>query len=295
MRSLSSLGKSSETYGSLLTPSVLSKLPAETRKHMARDHRDTEWSIDDVMTGLLKEIQILDMSHQYTGKPSMHGNTPPPTASFSTYTDRVSQPRSSQQRRQVECTFCKGNHKANSCTMIVDPKERLAIVKRDNLCFNCLARHKASQCNSRFACRMCKRRHHTSRCQSFQVDTRTPPTRPQSHPTMPQSFSSQPTGPQPASSQPSSAPTHQTSGYTTMASAPLSTFHTSVCLLKTAIAEVSSYTTIAEGHILFDEGAQRSFITQQLADELHLQPKPIMRQFLYLHLVHKFLHPEPWQ
>ena len=42
--------------------------------------------------------------------------------------------------------------------------------------------------------------------------------------------------------------------------------------MKTAIAEVSSYTTIAEGHILFDEGARHSFITQQLADELHLQP-----------------------
>ena len=53
-----------------------------------------------------------------------------------------------------------------------------------------------------------------------------------------------------------------------MASTPLSAFHTSVCLLKTAIADVSSYTTIAEGHILFDEGAQRSFITQQL----NLQP-----------------------
>ena len=56
-----------------------------------------------------------------------------------------------------------------------------------------------------------------------------------------------------------------------MASTPISAFHASVCLLKTAITEVSSY-TIAEGHILFDEGAQRSFIMQQLADELHLQP-----------------------
>jgi len=57
-----------------------------------------------------------------------------------------------------------------------------------------------------------------------------------------------------------------------MGSAPQTTLYTSVCLLKTAIAEVSSHTTIAEGHILFDEGAQHSFITQQLADELHLQP-----------------------
>jgi len=57
-----------------------------------------------------------------------------------------------------------------------------------------------------------------------------------------------------------------------MGSAPQTALYTSVCLLKTAIAEVSSHTTIAEGHILFDKGAQRSFITQQLAEELHLQP-----------------------
>ena len=68
MSSLSSLGKSSEMYGSLLTPSVLSKLPSETKERMARDHHDSEWSIDIVMGGLLKEIQVLDMSHQYTGK-----------------------------------------------------------------------------------------------------------------------------------------------------------------------------------------------------------------------------------
>ena len=57
-----------------------------------------------------------------------------------------------------------------------------------------------------------------------------------------------------------------------MASTPLPATYTSICLLKTAIAQVSSATTTAEGNILFDEGAQQSFITQKLADELHLQP-----------------------
>ena len=72
-----------------------------------------------------------------------------------------------------------------------------------------------------------------------------------------------------------SQPDQQTSNnqaLTTMASTPLSPSYTSICLLKTAIANVSSTTTTAEGNILFDEGAQRSFITQKLADELQLQP-----------------------
>ena len=43
--------------------------------------------------------------------------------------------------------LCKGNHKPLKCTKVVDPKERLAIVRRENLCFNCLAKHKATQCH----------------------------------------------------------------------------------------------------------------------------------------------------
>ena len=52
----------------------------------------------------------------------------------------------------------------------------------------------------------------------------------------------------------------------------LNTFSKSVCLLKTAIANVSAGDTTVEGHILFDEGAQCSFITQKLANQLQLQP-----------------------
>jgi len=46
----------------------------------------------------------------------------------------------------------------------------------------------------------------------------------------------------------------------------------SACLLKTAIADVSANSTTVDGHILFDEGTQRSFITQELADTLQIQP-----------------------
>ena len=63
-----------------------------------------------------------------------------------------------------------------------------------------------------------------------------------------------------------------TSSFTTMTPAPLSAFYTSVCLLKTAIVDVSANSTTVDGNILFNEGAQRSFITQQLADTLQLQP-----------------------
>ena len=46
----------------------------------------------------------------------------------------------------------------------------------------------------------------------------------------------------------------------------------SACLLKTAIATISSSDISLEGNILFDEGAQRSFISQEMATKLNLQP-----------------------
>jgi hypothetical protein len=42
-------------------------------------------------------------------------------------------------------------------------------------------------------------------------------------------------------------------------------------LLQTARATVGNQTTYCEANILFDEGAQRSFITKDLATRLQLQ------------------------
>ena len=44
-------------------------------------------------------------------------------------------------------------------------------------------------------------------------------------------------------------------------------------LLKTAISDVSASHLSADANILFDEGAQRSFITQKLADDIQIQHK----------------------
>ena len=44
------------------------------------------------------------------------------------------------------------------------------------------------------------------------------------------------------------------------------------CLLKTAIAMVGSEQFKAEANILFDEGAQRSFIRQDLVRQLQIKP-----------------------
>jgi len=46
MRALSSLGKEPESYGSLLTAIVLARLPHEIKKNLAREHTNSEWTIE---------------------------------------------------------------------------------------------------------------------------------------------------------------------------------------------------------------------------------------------------------
>lgn len=262
MRALSSLEQPPESYGALLTSVILNKLAPETKIHMARDHYDSQWSIDELLASILKEIRIFEASQQSGCRQNSHASSLPTTSSFYTSTNNNRETSHEKPRRSPSCVFCKGTHKPRSCPTITCHKECLAIVKSANLCYNCLACHKVSQCTSKFTCKECHRKHHTSLCHAFKPADR-PPSNPQKDLTT--STTSQPI-------QTTKATTTTEQPPTAVTTASLSTFHTSVCLLKTAIANVPSGTTTIEGHILFDEGAQRSFITQDLADELQLQP-----------------------
>ena len=57
VRGLLALGWTTESYGALLVPMVLGKLPAETRKNLAREHGNLEWTIND---SIAREIRVLE-------------------------------------------------------------------------------------------------------------------------------------------------------------------------------------------------------------------------------------------
>ena len=227
---------------------------------------------------VLREIQILEAGLPVGRKhSSTRPSTIPTTASFYTATHKPPQARD-KTKRDPTCAFCKGTHKTSSCTSITCPKERLAIVKSAGLCFNCLARHKVSQCTSKFNCRECHKKHHTTLCRAFATTTRPPQqNQPQLDTVSSANSAVPPTNTLTSANSTATSTisdlqptTKQT--LTTMTPPPLSALHSSICLLKTAIADVSGDSTTVEGHILFDEGAQRSFITQELANILQLTP-----------------------
>ena len=248
IRSLSSLGKSHETYGSLLVPIILGKLPTETRRNIARDHGNDEWTIDELQDAVLKEIRILEMGIE--NPLNKKSDLPTPTASFHTGSNRrptrnPSNPTEGHKR--LTCVYCKGSHAPISCNAVKEHQKRLDIIKRDKLCYNCLGHHKVSECNSRYRCRKCNRKHHTSICN--------------------------PTGDSGESKDTSqgSATENNTTTLSTLTPSNREPPRNHVCLLKTAIATVTTTDSEAEANILFDEGSQRSFLTQDLANLLSLQ------------------------
>ena len=56
IRSLETLGEAQEKYGSLRVPVVLSKLPNDKRKHLARENGSDMWILSDVRRVLHKEL-----------------------------------------------------------------------------------------------------------------------------------------------------------------------------------------------------------------------------------------------
>ena len=60
IHSLESMGQFQEAYGCLLVPVVLDKLPSEIRKHLAREHSDSNWRLADLRLALKKDLSILE-------------------------------------------------------------------------------------------------------------------------------------------------------------------------------------------------------------------------------------------
>ena len=65
------------------------------------------------------------------------------------------------------CVYCKGAHSATNCNIITDHHKWVEYIKREGLCFNCLAKHRVAQCTSCNGCKQCTCKHHTSICKAY--------------------------------------------------------------------------------------------------------------------------------
>ena len=81
---------------------------------------------------------------------------------------------SSNGKKKPLCVYCKGDHSPSMCEVVSDVQRQLDIVKKGNLCYNCLGNQKVSLCNSKFRCKNCRHKHHTSLCKPITEDPKQP-------------------------------------------------------------------------------------------------------------------------
>ncbi|XP_053387257.1 uncharacterized protein LOC128551020 [Mercenaria mercenaria] len=247
IRALESLNQSESTYGSLLTPVMLQKLPSDVRQNMTRAHGSQSWRLPELLSSLLSEITILDAGAPYVKR----YDVPDTTSTFLTKSDshKTEKSNSTTQRKptsytEKKCVYCKGHHSSLECKKVTDYKERMNIVKKNKLCLNCLGAHKLSDCRSRFKCKKCSKRHHTSICTGSESTSTETPTNQQCN-----------------AKETDSVVSHSTQ-----------TISTGTVLLKTAVSTVKSTSISFPANILFDEGSQSSFITESMARKLEIKP-----------------------
>ena len=120
-----------------------------------------------------------------------------------------------------------------------------------------------SLCNSKFRCRNCKHKHHTSLCKPVSED----PKQHDKRDSEVKGAISSPQGNTPTQTSMAMAPV----SYSSLSKKCPPTTNT-ISPPKTAIVLISAEGLRIQGNILFDDGSQRSFITEEVATKLNLKP-----------------------
>lgn len=221
---------------------------------MARTHGGDDWTLGDLRKAIRHELSILEAGTNTDEDWYYNDSTCQRTGNFYT---KASKGKSTNNRRQQffqhnpnfetrdthkyqnkSCVFCDDKtHMGGNCTLTCEQKK--IIVKQKSLCFNCLGSHRVKDCPSKRNCKKCGKRHHTYLCNG-------------SRETAHDSTTYEKVIPSSKALHASSVVNSQT-------------------ILKTATAKVTSGETVMATNILFDEGSQRSFITEELAENLNLK------------------------
>ncbi len=165
IRSLTALGKFEENVdGSLLSTIVQQKLPNEVIKNIARDTGKSDWSLKEVLHGLEGEIHILETADIHSSDPETGGGSSNSNSSISSFLTKTQKGKTT--KTASVCAYCSEAHASSFCSKLSTYDDRIAFIRKNKLCFNCLGKHNLSSCKSKYKCKNCKRMHHTSICNS---------------------------------------------------------------------------------------------------------------------------------
>ena len=198
------------------------------------------------------EIEVREASERIK---TNDNNKPPSPSNRPNYGSASALTTRSGESFKLQCVYCKGEHYSASCETIKNVRERKDILRQSGRCFNCIRKgHQLKDCPVSKHCRNCNKKHHQSIC--FSV-------RESSEEDKPRGEDAQRKKDDDKSKNESTVTTASMSG------------NKGKVLLQTAKAQAynDDGSTSVKVRILFDNGSQRTYITNNLQRILGLTPK----------------------
>ena len=154
VRSLENVGVDQKSYGSLLVPFLMSKLPDELKLLIARQFGKNIWEITEIMKLFRNELEArekINVENNLEEKPysgsALHSSS---SDSKRFYKGRFKKDKSREnfkqtfekkqrgESKQLSCIFCLRKHKSISFDTVTKHEVRKNILKTEKRCFKCL-------------------------------------------------------------------------------------------------------------------------------------------------------------
>ena len=266
VRSLRGIGIYTHSYGTVLSPIIMSKIPQDLRIILGRKLPDS-WELDELLGVFGEELNLREKcafapisgpSTTNTQEQKFRNFKTPATQGYhSTTSTLVSNvyPTQDRERNVPNCLFCSKKHFSASCATVTDPTTRKNILREKKRCFVCLrSGHLSRNCHSAGKCFHCGGSHHAAICSSNSV---------RKH--QREVFSSE-------TSRGATAPRVNTTEHVSTLYLSQDPTKNSV-LLQTAQASVFSVDNeinTRKIRLILDTGSQKTYITKSLRDSLQL-------------------------
>ena len=126
VRGLKSLGIEAASYGALLSPILLTKLPPDLRLIVSRKVSSSNLDMDALLTTFEEEL---------TARERANPQLPRRIQEKSQHTASTLLSGSRDSKADPLCSYCQQSHPSTSCTSVTDPTERKLILKSSGRCF----------------------------------------------------------------------------------------------------------------------------------------------------------------
>ena len=166
IRSLQNLKVSSETYGTLLVPVVLAKIPEEMRLLISRKVGKDNWEMDKLLKEFKAELEARERCTLMSTSSSPNckkdgakkrGDLPITLSSLTSGNENIP---------VQACSFCGRHYLSAKCNIVTDLAARRLVLRKKGKCFGCLrSGHIASNCPTKSKCPKYGYHHHIILCE----------------------------------------------------------------------------------------------------------------------------------